>query len=233
MTADEMKRMVGAEDLRRFYPKRFINHDAEDPDAIVTLGETELGEKVKTHRWCAEADLNIYVNINLVPMDGGHKSMGIGTTDYEGLLANHNPKTMLASDSYMDPKRSELADSGRAYRPGPRQQIKVFHIETALNNRMYGPAWSSSARTRTTSPSSIGWPSRRCAGRSRSCPSARASARSSTACRRPTTSSRCTPGHRAGAREDPGEELRAVLGAGEGPGRRGDRAASRTSARTT
>ncbi|MEQ9500743.1 MAG: lactate racemase domain-containing protein [Deltaproteobacteria bacterium] len=137
MTADEMKRMVGSKIFERFYPKRFINHDAEDPEVMVTLGETELGEVVKTHRLCAEADLTIYININLVPMDGGHKSMGIGTTDYQGLKAHHNPKTMLEVDSYMDPENSELANSGNRIGKILDQHVKVFHIETALNNRMY------------------------------------------------------------------------------------------------
>ncbi len=137
MSPSEMKRMVGQKIFDRFYPKHFINHDAEDPHAIVNLGETELGELVKTHRLCAEADLTIYVNINLVPMDGGHKSMGIGLTDYKGLLAHHNPKTMLECDSYMDPKKSELANSGNRIGRVVDEHLNVFHIETALNNRMY------------------------------------------------------------------------------------------------
>ncbi|MCB9655129.1 MAG: DUF2088 domain-containing protein [Deltaproteobacteria bacterium] len=137
MTPAEMRRMVGSAIFERFYPKRFINHDAEDPEAIVTIGETEIGEVVKTHRLCADADLTIYVNINLVPMDGGHKSMGIGTTDYQGMRAHHNPKTMLQCDSYMDPKRSELANSGNRIGRVIDANLKVFHIETALNNRMY------------------------------------------------------------------------------------------------
>ncbi len=138
MTPAEMKRMVGEKIFDRFHPRRYINHDAEDPEAIVTLGETEIGEVVKTHRWCAEADLTIYVNINLVPMDGGHKSMGIGTTDYKGMLAHHNPKTLLECDSYMDPKKSALHDSGNRIGRILDEHIKVFHIETVLNNRMYG-----------------------------------------------------------------------------------------------
>jgi hypothetical protein len=46
---------------------------------------------------------------------------------------------MLASDSYMDPKRSALADSAVRIGRVLDTKIKVFHIETALNNRMYGP----------------------------------------------------------------------------------------------
>lgn len=138
MTKSEMKRMVGQKIFDRFYPDHYKNHDAEDPDVMVTLGETHLGEVVKTNRLCAEADLTIYVNINLVPMDGGHKSMGIGTTDYKGMRAHHNPKTLLKCDSYMDPDNSELANSGNRIGKVLDEHLNVFHIETVLNNRMYG-----------------------------------------------------------------------------------------------
>src|SRR3954451_5563890 len=40
MTAAELKRAVGARIFDEFYPDRLYNHDAEDPDAIVELGET-------------------------------------------------------------------------------------------------------------------------------------------------------------------------------------------------
>ncbi|MBI4820745.1 MAG: DUF2088 domain-containing protein [Deltaproteobacteria bacterium] len=138
MTKDEMKRMVGSQIFDRFYPDHFVNHDAEDPSEIVTIGRSEAGEIVKTNRRCAEADLTIYININLVPMDGGHKSMGIGTTDWEGLLAHHNPKTLLESNSYMDPPSSALHHSSDRIGRVIDQHLKVFHIETVLNNRMYG-----------------------------------------------------------------------------------------------
>src|SRR5512132_601923 len=37
LTAAEMKRMVGAKIYDAFYPDRYYNHDAEDPDGIVHL----------------------------------------------------------------------------------------------------------------------------------------------------------------------------------------------------
>ena len=75
MTPWEMKRMVGAEIYDEFYPERYYNHDAEDPDGMVVLGETRHKEPLRMNRRCAESDLVIYCNINLVPMDGGHKSV--------------------------------------------------------------------------------------------------------------------------------------------------------------
>ena len=75
----EIKRMVGQKVWDEFWPDRLYNHDACDPDGMVVLGKTRHGEIVEMNRRAAESrPLVIYVNINLVPMDGGHKSDGRG-----------------------------------------------------------------------------------------------------------------------------------------------------------
>ena len=137
MTEWEMKRMVGAKIFKEFYPDRFYNHDAEWSDGMVTLGETKHKEPLRINRRCAESDLVIYVNINLVPMDGGHKSVAVGLCDYESLRAHHEPQTIRDSDSYMDPKRSALNHKVERLGKLVDEGMNVFHIETALNNRMY------------------------------------------------------------------------------------------------
>jgi lactate racemase len=49
------------------------------PTGIVKeLGTTDEGEVVEINRRAAESDLIIYVNLNYVPMDGGHKSVTTG-----------------------------------------------------------------------------------------------------------------------------------------------------------
>ena len=73
---------------------------------MVTLGKTKHGEVVETNKRAADSDLVIYVNINLVPMDGGHKSVGVGLCGYESLKAHHTPKAIVNSDSFMDPEKS-------------------------------------------------------------------------------------------------------------------------------
>ncbi|HET6984877.1 MAG TPA: lactate racemase domain-containing protein, partial [Myxococcaceae bacterium] len=140
MTQAEMKRMVGSKIFDDYYPDRYYNHDAEDPDGMVELERTGLGEVVAINRRAAESDLLIYVNINLVPMDGGHKSVGTGLANYESLRAHHNPKTIRESESYMEPARSALHKSTERIGRVIDKSLKVFHIETALNNRMFdGP----------------------------------------------------------------------------------------------
>ncbi|MFZ5468842.1 MAG: lactate racemase domain-containing protein [Myxococcota bacterium] len=140
MTEAEMKRMVGQKIFTAYYPDRYYNHDAEDPDGIVELEKTAHGEVVAINRRAAESDLLIYVNINLVPMDGGHKSVGTGLANYASLRAHHNPKTIRDSESYMEPARSALHRSTERIGRVIDKHLKVFHIETALNNRMFdGP----------------------------------------------------------------------------------------------
>src|SRR5919112_1233524 len=64
MTESEMRRMVGSKIFNEFYPDRYYNHDAEDPDGIVALERTSHGEEVSVNRRVAESDLIIYVNVN-------------------------------------------------------------------------------------------------------------------------------------------------------------------------
>jgi hypothetical protein len=139
MTEPEMRRMVGSKIHDAFYPDRYYCNDVEDPDGFVHLGTTEHKEVVNIHRRAVESDLIIYVNINFVPMDGGHKSVTIGLGDYEVTRPHHEPTTMRSS-GYMDPKNSTMATKIERQGAIVDQHLNVFHIETVLNNRMYaGP----------------------------------------------------------------------------------------------
>ena len=135
----EIRWSVGRKIFDSFYPHRLYCHDGEDPDGIVELGETEHGEKVRINRRAAESDLLIYVNINLVPMDGGNKSVGVGLCDYTSLCAHHNPQTIRASDSYFDHTKSPLTDSCNRMGRVVNEKLNVFHIETVVNNQMFDP----------------------------------------------------------------------------------------------
>jgi hypothetical protein len=140
MTETEIRRAVGERVFKEYWPDRLYNHDACDPDGMVTLGKTRHGEVVETNRRAAESDLCIYVNINLVPMDGGNKSMGVGLCGYESLKAHHTPKAIVNSNSFMDPENSALSHSVDRIGRVVNEHLKVFHIETVLNNRAFsGP----------------------------------------------------------------------------------------------
>jgi hypothetical protein len=134
MTSSEIKRAVGERVFRSFYPDALRNHDAEDPAGMTFVGTTDLGEDVEINRRAAESDLLVYVNINLVAMDGGHKSVPVGLGGYRSLKHHHNVHTMLESRSFMDAPSSAL--HGSAARMGRllAGHLRVFTVETTLNN---------------------------------------------------------------------------------------------------
>ena len=137
MTADEIEYMVGPKVFKEYWPDRLYNHDGEDKDNMVTVTTTEQGEVVRLNRRAAESDLIIYINQNLVPMNGGHKSVTVGLCGYDSLRAHHNPKTLAGCDSYMDPKRSALADTITRMGRAAQEHLNVFTIETVVNTRMF------------------------------------------------------------------------------------------------
>ena len=140
MTESELRHALGDRVYDAFAPQGALyNHDAEDPDGMVELGRTRHDELVTMNRRAAESDLLVYVNINLVAMDGGWKSTATGLAGYSALRHHHNVSTMRQSRSFMDRPRSELHRSnwrqGEVIKAsGPR----VFQIETTVNNNTFG-----------------------------------------------------------------------------------------------
>jgi nickel-dependent lactate racemase len=137
MTAAEVRHIVGDRIYGAYWPDRLYNHDAEDPRGMKLVGTTDHGEVVELNRKAVESDLLVYVNLNLVPMDGGHKSVGTGLAGYKTLRSHHNPHTMRECFSYMDPRASALQTSVDRIGRLIEKTLNVFHIETTVNNRMF------------------------------------------------------------------------------------------------
>jgi len=138
MTEPEIRRMVGERAFKQFWPERLYNFDAENRAELVTLGKTDHDEEVWISKRAAESDLVIYLNLNLVPMDGGHKSVAVGLAPYQSLRHHHNAATLRDSHSYMDPTRSALHRSADRMGRLINRTLNVFSIETSVNTRMYG-----------------------------------------------------------------------------------------------
>ena len=160
MTESELRHALGDRVYDSFAPSgRLTQHDAEDPDNLVLIGQTESGEEVEINKRAATSDLLVYVNINLVSMDGGHKSVATGLSSYRSLRHHHNVSTMQRSTSFMDQHRSELHHSNwRMGRLLAESGVKIFQVETTLNNDTF-PApfgflqkreWEWSARDRAS-----------------------------------------------------------------------------------
>jgi lactate racemase len=137
MKAAEVRHVVGDKIFNAYWPKKLYNHDAENLTNMKYIGATELGEEVELNKRAVDSDLVIYVNLNLVPMDGGHKSVAVGLCGYRSLRAHHNPKVMRQCYSYMDPSSSALATSVERMGRLTNKKLNVFTIETTINNRMF------------------------------------------------------------------------------------------------
>jgi Lactate racemase N-terminal domain len=135
MTEAELRHCLGKKIMSRFYPERLYNYDAEADN--VSIGRTDLGEEVSVSRRVAEGDLLVYVNVNYIPMDGGHKSVHTGLAPYSSIRHHHNPKTLAHTRSLMDPSNSAMHSSINRMGKVFDENIKVFHIETTLNNASY------------------------------------------------------------------------------------------------
>ena len=144
MTEPELRHALGNRVYDAFAPHGLLTqHDAEDPDNLVHLGLTDAGEDVEINKRAATSDLLVYVNINLVAMDGGHKSVATGLASYRSLRHHHNVRTMVHSRSFMDQEHSELHSSNwRMGRMIAASGVKIFQIETTLNNDAFPDPFS-------------------------------------------------------------------------------------------
>ncbi len=149
MTADEIRHIVGDRVFATFWPDRLYNHDAEDPNQNVLLGKTAKDEEVWLNKRALESDLVVYVNLTLVPMDGGHKSLATGLGCYRSVREHHTVDTLLHSNSYMHPPDSALHRSCERQGQLIEDSVRVFHIETSVNNHAF-PAISNFLQKRET-----------------------------------------------------------------------------------
>ena len=133
MTPKELRAMVGKRVFNRFHPScQLYNHDGEDRENLVALGDTEQGEDVEVNRRAVESDLVIYLNLCLTAMDGGHKSINTGITSYKSLRHHHNP-AVLSESSLMEPRHSGLHASLGRMGSLVNEHLNVFHIESTYN----------------------------------------------------------------------------------------------------
>src|ERR687890_1157815 len=137
MTEDELWHCLGEKIMNRFYPDRLYNYDAEDEEGNVKIGDTDRGEDVTVSRRVAESDLLVYVNVNYIPMDGGHKSVHTGLSPYSSIRHHHTPDTLSNTRSLMDPPNSAMHGSINRMGKVFDESDKVFNIETTLNNASY------------------------------------------------------------------------------------------------
>lgn len=132
--------ILGEDLVYKWAPSRLYNHDGEDKENMVYLGETKRGQEVEVSRVVTDSDQLIYVGTPRTPFNGGWKSVVVGLSGYRSIRNHHRPFPKASGKSPMDPKRSafpkllnemgaviekELAKKGR----------RVLLIEAVVNNK--------------------------------------------------------------------------------------------------
>ena len=135
-----MEYMLGERLMEEFWPERLGNFDAEDPDDIVSLGETDHGEPVQTSRAVTECDLVIYVDTIQIPLNGGHKSVAVGFGTYDSIAPHHNPEMTRENPHVMQPDGSCMHDSITRISRQLQKHCRIMVIEgsTATTRRPAG-----------------------------------------------------------------------------------------------
>ena len=137
MKKHELTAMVGRRIMREFYPEQLGNFDAEDPDMIVELGETEKGELVELWKPAVDSDLVIYVDSIQIPLNGGHKSVAVGLGSYRSIAGHHAPKMTATDPHVMQPEGSHMHSSIERISRVVQQHCRIMVMEAAMNNATY------------------------------------------------------------------------------------------------
>ncbi|MBW2004146.1 MAG: DUF2088 domain-containing protein [Deltaproteobacteria bacterium] len=138
-TTRELGTIIGEDLAYRFGPSKLYNHDAEDKENLIFLGETKRNQEVEVDRVVTESDQIIYVSNPWSQFNGGWKSAVVGLSSYRSIRHHHRPFPMASGKSTMDPKRSAffrlLNEMGEVIeRELAKKGRRFLIIEGAMNN---------------------------------------------------------------------------------------------------
>jgi nickel-dependent lactate racemase len=133
-TNEELAGLLGDDLVREFGGDgRLGCHDAEDPEAIVHLGETDAGYDVELSQAVVDSDLTVYVNASTMRgFSGGWKSVCVGLSTYRSIRHHHTPDTMSMSTEKN--RMHEILDQMGAVVDRELGPDRVFKVDTILSN---------------------------------------------------------------------------------------------------
>ena len=105
-TRGELATVLGNDLVNHSGPSWLFNHDAEDKDNMVFLGETHRHHEVEVSRLVTESDQLIYVSHPFCQFNGGWKTVVVGLGTWRTQRHHHRPFPTASVRSSLDPKRS-------------------------------------------------------------------------------------------------------------------------------
>ena len=137
----EWEDYLGADVLARVPEANVVNHDAEDPDGMVDLGLSELGDPVQVNSSVVESDLTVLVgHATGNPyggFSGGYKMPATGLTSWRSIASHHAPRSLYRDDFVPVSARSRFRDQLRAIGEAmeARMPQPFFAVDAVLDSR--------------------------------------------------------------------------------------------------
>jgi len=143
---EEIADYLGQEVVDKFSPSRLVCHDAEDPEQMVHVGTSELGDPVDTEKLVLESDLVILLGHALPNhyggFSGGYKGLVTGTGSWKSIGAHHSPNTITNPDllpvSPHSTMRKQFNAQGKTIENSARGPIFCLDAVLDLNNEIVG-----------------------------------------------------------------------------------------------
>jgi nickel-dependent lactate racemase len=140
-TPEELERMLTPAVCRDF---RVLNHEPENPAALVQVGRTQRGAPALLNRHCVEADVRIVTGFIephfFAGFSGGPKGIMPGVAGLETIMSNHGPENIASPRAAFgitegNPLWEELRDIARL--AGPSFLLNVTLNEAREITRVF------------------------------------------------------------------------------------------------
>jgi nickel-dependent lactate racemase len=145
-TITEMRNYLGDKILSLFCPDRLIQHDAEDNENLINLGNDGLGNLIEFNKTVAESDLVISIGHTLGNpyggYSGGYKMVSTGITTWRSIRSHHCPKVMHKQDflpaSTGSEMRKRMNSIGKAMEKGIGKRFFFLDAVLGTENQVLG-----------------------------------------------------------------------------------------------
>lgn len=138
---EEIAEYLGTSVLDRVPTRNIVNHDAEDPNSMVDLGVSELGDAVQVNKAVVDSDLTILLGHTAGNpyggFSGGYKMPATGLTSWRSIASHHAPRSIYRDDfvpaSTSSRFRNQLAAIGRRMEEVMPQPF--FSVDAVLDSK--------------------------------------------------------------------------------------------------
>lgn len=138
---EEIAGYLGQEVLDRLPAENVVNHDAEDPDGMLDLGLSALGDPVQVNRAVIEADLSIMIGHTAGNpyggFSGGYKMPATGLTSWRSIASHHSPRSLYRDDFVPVSAHSRFRDQLTAIGTAMEQRMPqpFFSVDAVIDSR--------------------------------------------------------------------------------------------------